>query len=155
MIDNASSVHLLKSNCQYRSESGAVLIVAIILVSITISLGIVSMRENNYGQRLVANDLFYQDVFRSAESAADNVVTDENLITVINNIDQELTVDHIDDETTRATGTLSYIGTSLSIGNSLAKFNVYNVQAVGRADIDSVDAVSQVILGSTRLAPSL
>lgn len=135
-------------------QSGSVLIVALILIAITASLGVVVMRDNNIEQKLVANELFQSAVFRAAESAVDSVLTEDNIKAVINSASQSMSESHIDDGTTKADSTLEFVGSGLATGSSLAKFRSYNFSATGNATISSVDAASRIVQGSTRLAPS-
>lgn len=78
-IRAATSVPINASLVSSRHESGAALVVALVLILVSALLGVSVMESSTLETRLVANDQARESVFRVAEASAGRLLTPANI----------------------------------------------------------------------------
>ncbi len=139
-------------------QSGAALVVALVLVLVSTVLGVTAMRSSGVELQLVANDRYRETTFRVAEAAADRLPTIANITSLINGtagyIESSATVDTAIDVSARLTDSGAANARGFSLGEDRPGFEMMKLTARAEASIEGVAARRAVVLGSERLIPS-
>lgn len=142
---------------QRQKQSGATLLVAMLLVLVSTLLGVSVMQSSGTETLLVSNDRFREVAFRAAESGADGVVADANIVTLSadenapciessNTIVVEATV------SSKICNAGAGIAVGYRLGEGIAGFEMKKFTAQSTAKLSNVNASRTVVLGAERLA---
>ena len=137
-----------------RRESGAALVVALILVLVSTLMGVSAMQVSDVENKLVNNNKFRQVAFRAAEAASEQLFTMNNLITLAN--DTTATVESTGSVDGRVTvaASLRPFGEGPAAGYSLGGQNGFSSMKFvsnATATLAAVDSSSTVVQGVQRL----
>ena len=137
-----------------RRESGAALVVALILVLVSTLMGVSAMQVSDVENKLVNNNKFRQVAFRAAEAASEQLFTMNNLITLAN--DTTATVESTSSVDGRVTvaASLRPFGEGPAAGYSLGGQNGFSSMKFvsnATATLAAVDSSSTVVQGVQRL----
>jgi len=140
-------------------ESGATLLVALLLVLVSTLLGVSVMQTSEIETRLVSNDQFREVAFRAAESGVDDIVTDANVTTLSADLKAPCIVstDSIipaADVSSKLCNAGAGIAVGYRLGEGIAGFEMKKFTAQSTAELSSVNTGRTVILGAERLAIS-
>jgi len=148
-------------------QAGGALLVAMILIFMLSIMGISSMRGSTLEKRMATNSIQAATTFQGAESASEMAINDEaNMTSALNKsnpsdvkngiLDDESAVE-VDVELHQNIGLessadLIYVGDGPAYGYS-SNFVAYRFEIVGRAEVQTVRAKSNVAQGAYRIAP--
>ena len=158
--DKSAATHRhVKGYGRRHEQSGAALLVAIVLVLISALLGISAMQDSGIENMLANNEKFQEQAFRTAEAASGSLLTEANFVALASNPTYIINTTHSIDTKVSISGELSSMGTGLSNGYSMGigvgGSQTYKFSASGSAIINAVDSRSQVTQGMDRVAPAL
>ena len=135
-------------------QRGSILLISLVLILIAALLGVSAMQTSSIGTQLSANTRYHESAFRAAESAADQLLTVDNIATLVNNEDAEVTSSTSINENVSIEAEFSYLGKGAATGYSMGGDNgFYYLKYVGtaKARIASVESTSSVVQGVERL----
>lgn len=154
-------IHRAAPRClsRHNRESGATLLVALLLVLVSTLLGVSVMQTSGIETRLVSNDQFREVAFRAAESGADGIVNDANIATLSADTNAPCIVssDSIIAEaavTSKLCNSGAGIAVGYRLGEGIAGFEMKKFTAQTNAVLDAVNTSRTVVLGAERLAIS-
>jgi len=138
-------------------QSGASLVVALVLISVSTLVGVSVMRSSNLGTQLVNNDKFQQLTFRAAESSASPVATEANiaLLSQNNSTDCIASVESVDAKITVGAQLCPYgfgIAEGYRIGEGIPSFQMSHFSVVTDATLEGVNTKTSLIQGSQHLS---
>ena len=139
---------------QPKSESGAALVVALILVLVSTLMGVSAMQVSDVENKLVNNNKFRQVAFRAAEAASEQLFTMTNLVTLANDATAVVESTSSVDGRVTVAAQLKPFGEGPAAGYSLGGQNGFSSMKFvsnATATLDAVDSSSTVVQGVQRL----
>jgi len=138
-------------------QSGASLIVALVLISISTLVGVSVMRSSNLGTQLVNNDKYQQLTFRAAESSATPLSTEANiaLLSQDNSTDCITSDASIDTNIVVDTELCPYgfgVAEGYRIGEGIPSYQMSHFSIVTDATLDGVSTKASLIQGAQHLS---
>lgn len=135
-------------------ESGAALVVALILVLVSTLMGVSAMQVSDVENKLVNNDKFRQVTFRAAEAASEQLFTMDNLVILANDATATVASSSSVDGRVTVAAQLKPFGEGPAAGYSLGGQNGFSSMkfvANATATLPAVDSSSTVVQGVQRL----
>ncbi len=143
------------------SQSGAALMIAMVMIFMLTILGVSSMRASNMERRLTSNAILTSTTFKAAESSTDMVLNDSENLSSAWAANDGIIQESPDLKSTSDVSIsvdLSYVGDGAapgySLGASSGGFMSLRFDALGTATLDAVNAESNVRQGAYRIVPS-
>ncbi|MFK7852764.1 MAG: PilX N-terminal domain-containing pilus assembly protein [Granulosicoccus sp.] len=141
-------------NLQKKNESGAALVVALILVLVSTLMGVSAMQVSDVENQLVNNTKYRQVTFRAAEAAGEQLFTMPNLITLANDFSATVESTNSIDPKVTVSASLQPFGEGPATGYSLGGQNGFSslkFASNATATLPAVDSSSTVVQGVQRL----
>lgn len=138
-----------------RKQKGSVLLVALVLVLVSALLGVSAMQSSRLESQLTNNVRFEQTTFRTAEAAAESLLTTDNIFFLANNLDDTVSSIQSIESAVNVEAYFELLGVAPAIGYSLGGSNGFqniNFKATSVATIKSVNSAKKIIVGVKRLA---
>ncbi len=138
-----------------RKQKGSVLLVALVLVLVSALLGVSAMQSSRLESQLTNNVRFEQTTFRTAEAAAESLLTTDNIFFLANNLDDTVSSIQSIESAVNVEAHFELLGVAPAIGYSLGGSNGFqniNFKATSVATIKSVNSAKKIIVGVKRLA---
>jgi type IV pilus assembly protein PilX len=102
-------------------QSGAVLIVSLVLLLVLTVIGVTSMRSATLEEKMAANSMNYDITFHAAESAIEKALDDETALTQAMDNSTVSVDSDIGDSSITSSATLTYAGPAIIYGNNLTQ----------------------------------
>lgn len=138
-------------------QSGASLIIALVLISISTLVGMSVLKSSNLGAILVNNDNFMAMTFRAAESSIKPLATEENLglLTADNSGDCITSTQSVDDDVS-VTAELCPFGLGVAegfrLGEGISSFQMRHFSVNTESTLDGVNATTSMFQGARHLS---
>jgi type IV pilus assembly protein PilX len=145
---------------QSQHQSGAVLIVSLIMLLVLTIIGVTSMRSATLEEKMAANSMNYNVTFHAAESAIENALDDTNSLVqaIVTSDTVEVDLD-VGDSSIDSSADVTYLGSGLAfgytIGNNNSAFSSYRFNATGSASRDNSGATITMSQGVRRIGPNI
>jgi len=138
-------------------QTGASLIVALVLISVSALVGISVMQNGGLAEQLVSNDQYRQVAFRAGESAAGVILNQDNIATLSQNNSNSClnSTDSIETHiavTTELCPSGFGLAEGFRIGEGIPGFQMSHFYATSSASIDGVEARNTVVRGAQHLS---
>jgi len=146
-----------------RSEQGAALLVAMVMIFLLSLMGLSSMRSATLEKKMVSNAVQARDVFQAAESSNEIALNSfDNLTQAFNSASGNIVIDTTirTDIGLQSQVTLRYVGEGNATGASLSamqganSFDALRFVAEGVAKVDAIRASRRIDQGATRTVPA-
>ena len=146
-----------------RSQNGAALMVALVLIFMISIMGISVMRNSSLEHRMASNSIQSSIVFQAAESVIEQTLNNPASLTAAYNaigvdcqgqtIDWESELSGNDIHGLETNAQIRFTRTALAPGYSSDKFVALYFETLGASQIPSARAESAVIRGASRIVP--
>jgi len=135
-------------------ESGAALVIALILVLVSTLLGISGMETSSIETRLANNEAFREATFRVAELQADQALESMDIAAKIDagGATETMELRHNDNTNVKIESRMD--GFAPLVNASLTKFRTVKVSVMATAKIDSVNTSRTVAQGASQRVPN-
>ncbi len=139
-------------------ETGAALIVAMVILFMISILGISAMQSSNVETQLASNALVKETTFQSAESATDAILTVPNVLADV--VCQEEANDTIMSNLNRTDNqetnvSVQYGGLAITPGYAITdKFATHRFYITGESTIDDMNTSTKIVKGQTAVGPA-
>lgn len=147
-----------------RSQSGAALMVALVLIFMISIMGVSVMRNSNLEHRMASNSIQSSIVFQAAESVVEKTLNDSGALTAAfkaigtdcegNTVDWDVSLDGNDIAGLNTTAEIRFTRTALAPGFSSGQFVSLYFVTRGGSEIASARAESAIIRGASRVVPA-
>lgn len=141
-------------------QSGAVLIVSLIMLLVLTVVGVTAMRSSTLEEKMSANIMNYNVTFHAAESAIENALDDTDSLVQAILTSNKVTVDlDVGDSSIDSSADVTYLGSGIAFGFSLGQnssaFSSYRFDATGTAIRDNSGANISMSQGVRRIGPNV
>jgi len=138
-------------------QSGASLVVALVLISISTLVGVSVMRSSNLGTQLVNNDKYQLLTFRAAESSASPVATEANiaLLSQDNSSACIASTESVDNNIAINAELCPYgfgVAEGYRIGEGIPSFQMSHFSITTESTLDGVNATTSLFQGVQHLS---
>lgn len=139
-------------------ESGAALLVAMVILFMISILGISAMQSSNVETQLASNALVKETTFQSAESATDAILSLPNILADV--VCQEEPNDTVMSNLNRSanqetTSRVQYGGLALTLGYDISdKFATHRFYISGESSIEDMNTSTRIVKGHTEVGPA-
>ena len=142
-----------------KKQQGASLVVALVLIGVSTLVGMSVLRNSDLGTQLVNNDKFHELVFLSAESAAGQILSSDNIMTISesqsndcitsnDSVDTKITID------TELCPNGYGFAEGFRIGEGINGYQMNFYYAESNASLEGVDTTKTVLQGAQHLSLS-
>jgi len=138
-------------------QSGASLIIALVLISISTLVGMSVLKNSNLGTILVNNDKFMAVTFRAAESSIKPLATEENiaLLTADNSGNCITSTQSVDDDVA-VTAELCPFGIGVAegfrLGEGISSFQMSHFSVSTESTLNGVNTTTSMFQGAQHLS---
>jgi type IV pilus assembly protein PilX len=144
----------------FHRQSGAVLIVSLIMLLVLTIIGVTAMRSTTLEEKMAANIMNYNVTFHAAESAIENALDDTNSLVQAILTENTISVNlDIGDSSITSSADVTYLGSGIAFGFSLGQnssaFSSYRFDATGTATRDNNGANVSMSQGVRRIGPNV
>ena len=141
-------------------QSGAVLVISLILLLVLTVIGVTSMRSATLEEKMAANSMNYGVTFHAAESAIENALDDTNSLVQAILTSGTVAVDlDVGDSSVNSSANVTYLGSGIALGFSLGQnssaFSSYRFDTTGTATRTNTGASVSVSQGVRRIGPNV
>lgn len=138
-------------------QSGATLIVAMVLISVSALIGVSVMQNSGLAEQLVSNDKYRAITFRAGDSAAGVILTDKTVTALSLSSSTDCTESDASIEANIVVSTeLCTSGVGIAegfrIGEGIPGFQMSHFYSSANASIDGVDTTNTVVRGAQHLS---
>ena len=143
----------------YKKQQGTSLVVALVLIGVSTLVGMSVLRNSDLGTQLVNNDKFHELVFLSADSAAGQILSSDNIVTMSESQSNDCIVSNesVDSKITTDTE-LCPNGYGFAEGHRFGEgingFQMNFYYARSKATLEGVDTTKTVLQGAQHLSLS-
>jgi type IV pilus assembly protein PilX len=146
--------------CPGQYQSGAVLVISLILLLVLTVIGVTSMRSATLEEKMAANTMNHDATFHAAESAIENALDDTNSLVQAILTSNTVTVNlDVGDSSVTTDAQVKYLGSGIALGFSLGQnssaFSSYRFDATGTATRANTGASVTVSQGVRRIGPNV
>lgn len=144
----------------FHKQSGAVLVISLILLLVLTIIGVSSMRSATLEEKMAANNMNYGITFHAAESAIENALddTDSLVQAILSNNTVQVNL-NIGDTSVSSSANVKYLGAGIaygfSIGQNSSAFSSYRFDATGTASRTNTGANISMSQGVRRIGPNV
>ena len=142
-----------------KKQQGASLVVALVLIGVSTLVGMSVLRNSDLGAQLVNNDKFHELVSLSADSAAGQILTSENIVTMAesqsndciasnDSVDTKITVD------TELCPNGYGFAEGFRIGEGINGYQMNFYYAESKATLEGVNTTKTILQGAQHLSLS-
>ena len=146
-------------NNTQKKQQGASLVVALVLIGVSTLVGMCVLRNSDLGTQLVNNDKFHELTFRSAESAAAQILTSDNIVTMSESQSYDCITsnDSVDAKITTDTELCPNgygFAEGFRIGEGINGYQMNFYYAQSNATLEGVETTKTVLQGAQHLSLS-
>jgi type IV pilus assembly protein PilX len=145
---------------QLQRQSGAVLIISLIILLVLTIIGVTAMRSATLEEKMAANSMNHNVTFHAAESAIENALDDTGSMVQAILSGDTVSVDlDIGDSSITSSADITYLGSGIAFGFSLGQnssaFSSYRFDATGTASRSNNGANVSMSQGVRRIGPNV
>ena len=145
---------------QFHRQSGAVLIVSLVMLLVMTIIGVTAMSSATLEEKMASNTMNYNVTFHAAESAIENALDDTSSLVQAILSESTVTVDlDIGDSSVTSSADVTYMGSGIAYGFSLGQnssaFSSYRFDATGTASRSNSGANVSMSQGVRRIGPNV
>jgi len=146
-----------------RTQRGAALLVAMVMVFMISIMGVSVMRNSSLEHRMASNSIQSATVFQAAESVVEVTLNNSNsLVAAFDNLNATgdglptpwiVNLDGNDIEGLQTQATIRFTRTGIAENYSTDQASALHFEVLGESSIDSARAQSAIIRGASRIVP--